>query len=80
MPAKTWQDALIGQLDRMEKAIKAVDEKLDGHVGELNKFQIQYAREMAQVQTQIKIYAAIAAGIGTLLGGIAAKYLFPGHL
>jgi hypothetical protein len=70
----TWEQGVTKYLEKLEK-------KLDDGVATINiRIDNLYNKEitdlkvqMARIETQVKIYAAIAGAIGMLVGGVVAK-------
>lgn len=76
MAAKNWQDGVTQQLEKMENVINlgltAVNLKIDT----LNNQDITNLKlAMVRLETQVKIYAAVAAFIGMAVGGALVKFV-----
>jgi hypothetical protein len=62
---------LIAKMDSFEGRFKNLDENVLEFYRDVNKLKIDVAR----LQTEIKIYAAIAATLGSALGAIATNLI-----
>jgi hypothetical protein len=62
---------LIAKMDTFESRFKNLDENVSEFYRDVNKLKIDVAR----LQTEIKIYVAIAATLGSALGAIATNLI-----
>lgn len=74
----TWQAGVVNQLEKMEKAIDEGLKSVNNKIDLLNSKDITDLKlAMVKLETQVKIYAALAAFIGMAVGGALAKFFIP---
>lgn len=80
---RNWQEGVMAQLERMEKLIdsglRAVHLKIDAANTKIEILNSKEIRDlqlaMVRLETQVKIYAALAGFIGMAIGGALVKFV-----
>jgi len=75
----TRDQMIADALKEVKDGLKDLGNKFDNNKDERNRemaeFKQQYAREMAKLETQVKIYAGIAGALGMAIGTAVSKLL-----
>lgn len=80
---RNWQEGVMAQLERMEKLIdsglRAVHLKIDAANTKIEVLNSKEIRDlqlaMVRLETQVKIYAALAGFVGMAIGGALVKFV-----
>lgn len=80
---RNWQEGVMSQLERMEKLIdsglRAVHLKIDAANTKIEVLNSKEIRDlqlaMVRLETQVKIYAALAGFVGMAIGGALVKFV-----
>lgn len=74
--AKDFQDGVIANLTKLESTIVVGLREVNIKIDSINNKEITDLKvAMARLETQVKIYAAMAAFVGMAVGGALVKFI-----